>query len=81
MSQVHAAWETLAGAQYVESEDESWLNHSGFHLSGDSEDDEVHNLTAEAYVHALNALKVTGHTYVLQRYFHCCNQLTLDDVP
>ena len=56
------AWETVVGAQYVESEDESWLNHSGFHLSGGSEDDEVHSLTAEAYVHAVNALKVSNHT-------------------
>jgi hypothetical protein len=58
MTQAQTAWRNLQGAQLVSSDDESWLEQSGFHLSDDSEEDEVHSLTAHAYVRAVNALKV-----------------------
>ncbi|KAL0050963.1 hypothetical protein WJX82_011122 [Trebouxia sp. C0006] len=57
MTQAQTAWRNLQGAQFVSSDDESWLEQSGFHLSGDSEEDEVHSRTAQAYVRAVHALK------------------------
>lgn len=57
-AQAQTAWRSLQGAQLISSEDESWLEQSGFHLPDDSEEDEVHNRTAQAYVRAVHALKV-----------------------
>ena len=57
-AQAQTPWRNLQGAQLVNSDDESWLEQSGFHLSHDSEEDEVHSRTAQAYVRAVHALKV-----------------------
>ncbi|DBB01591.1 TPA: hypothetical protein ACH3X1_000239 [Trebouxia sp. C0004] len=60
MTQAQTAWRNLQGSQLVSSDDESWLEQSGFHLSGDSEEDEVHSRTAQAYVRAVHSLKGPG---------------------
>ena len=56
MMQTESAWRTVDGADCISSEDESWLNHPGFHLS-DSEEDELQSLGVQ-YVHAVSAIKV-----------------------
>ncbi|KAL0035596.1 hypothetical protein WJX79_001141 [Trebouxia sp. C0005] len=56
-AQARTTWRNLQGAHLVSSDDESWLEQSGFHLFDDSEEDEVHSRTAQAYVHAVHALK------------------------
>lgn len=66
MTQVPAAWAELPGSELVSSEDESWLNQSGFHLS-DSSDDENSNLLSQAYVKAVLDLKVLSYTKLSQQ--------------
>lgn len=56
MMQTQSAWKTVEGAECVSSEDESWLNHSGFHLS-DSDEDELQSVGMQ-YVHAVTCIKV-----------------------
>ena len=56
MMQLEGAWRTVEGADCISSEDESWLNHPGFHLS-DSEEDELQTVGVQ-YVHAVSAIKV-----------------------
>ena len=56
MAQVPAAWAAVPGGECVSSEDESWLNQSGYHLSDDS-DDERSDLLSRAYVQALATFK------------------------
>lgn len=58
MTQAPAVWQELLGSELVSSEDESWLQQSGFHLS-DSSDDENSNLLSQAYVNAVAQLKVS----------------------
>ena len=57
MAKVRAAWAALPGSECVSSEDESWLNQSGYHLSDESED-ETSTRLSQAYVQALATLKV-----------------------
>ena len=56
MLQAQSAWKALDGADCISSEDESWLNHPGFHLS-DSEEDEIQSVGVQ-YVRAVTAIKV-----------------------
>lgn len=56
MMQAETAWRNVEGADCISSEDESWLNHPGFHLS-DSEEDELQSVGVQ-YVHAVTAIKV-----------------------
>ena len=56
MMQTQHAWKALDGADCVSSEDESWLNHPGFHLS-DSDEDELQSVGMQ-YVHAVMSIKV-----------------------
>ena len=65
MTQMPAAWAELPGSELVSSEDESWLNQSGFHLS-DSSDDENSNVLSQAYVQAVLDLKVLLHDQAIQ---------------
>ena len=58
MMQAQAGWQALPGADCVSSDDESWLNHTGFRFPNDNEKDEVDSATARAYVQAVNRLKV-----------------------
>ena len=60
-----AAWQLCPGSELVSSEDESWLNQSGFHLS-DSSDDENSNVLSQAYVQAVLDLKVLLHDQAIQ---------------
>ena len=56
MLQMPSGWKGAEGAGYVSSEDESWLDHPGFHLS-DSEGDEARSVGLQ-YVQAVVAVKV-----------------------
>lgn len=56
MMQAQNAWRCLDGAECISSEDESWLDHRGYHLS-DSDEDELQSVHAQ-YVQAVSAIKV-----------------------
>ena len=57
MIRAEPVWQAMDGASCISSEDESWLDQGQFQLS-DDEHDEVHSLTAQAYVQAVAHLKV-----------------------
>ena len=68
MLQAQPAWQTLPGADHVAAEDESWLKQSDFRFPDDSEEDDMHDVTARAYVQAIASLKVQ-----IARQFSCLN--------